>query len=72
MKLLPEHEITEEGVTLAHSEIIQQGLRHVTGVLEEAGQAGEHLHDLQRRQIVGLLHVLHTCAQAFLLCSWRG
>lgn len=44
---VPEREIAEEGVTLAHSEIVQQGLRYITGVLEEAGQAGEHLHNLQ-------------------------
>ena len=44
---VPEHEIAEEGVTLAHSEIVQQGLRHVAGVFEETGQAGEHLHNFQ-------------------------
>lgn len=45
-EVVPEHKIAEEGVTLAHSEIVQQGLWHVTGVLEKAGETGEHLHNL--------------------------
>lgn len=65
----PEHEVAEEGVTLAHPEVVQQRLRHVAGVFEEAGEAGEHLHDLQRGEVVGLLHVLDTCGQTFLLCE---
>lgn len=65
----PEHEVTEESVTLAHPEIIQQGLRHAAGVFEEAGEASEHLNDLQRGQIIRLLHVLNTCGQTFLL--WK-
>lgn len=71
-EVVPEHEIAEEGVTLAHPEVVEQGLGHVAGVLEEAGEHGEHLHNLQRRQILRLLHVLHTCAQAFLLCGRRA
>lgn len=70
-EMVPEHEIAEEGVALAHSEVVQQGLRHVAGVLEEAGEAGKHLHDLQRRQIVRLLHVLNARAQTFFLCRRR-
>lgn len=68
---VPEHEVAEEGVTLTHSEIVQQGLWHITGVLEEARQASKHLHDLKWWQIIGLLHVLNTCGEAFLLCRRR-
>lgn len=68
VKIAPEHEVTEEGVTLAHSKIIQQRLRHVTGVFEEAGQAGKHVHNLKWGQIIRLLHVLNARCQAFLLC----
>lgn len=65
---VPEHEVAEEGVTLAHSEIVQQGLRDVAGVFEETREPGEHLDDLQRGEVVRLLHVLNTRRQAFLLC----
>lgn len=68
VKSLPEHEVTEEGVTLAHSEIIQQGLWHVTGVFEEAGQASKHVHNLKGWQVIGLLHVLNARSQTLLLC----
>lgn len=68
---VPEHEVAQEVVTLAHAEVIQQRLRHVAGVLEEAGQAGKHVHDLQRGEIVRLLHVLHAGGQAFLLCGHK-
>lgn len=67
----PEHEVAEEGVALTHSEVVQQRLRHVAGVFEEAGEAGEHLHDLQRRKVVRLLHVLDTGGQTLLLCGVR-
>lgn len=67
-QIVPEHEVTEEGVTLAHSEIVQQGLWHVTGVFEETGQASKHVHYLKWWQIIRLLHVLNACSQAFLLC----
>lgn len=68
---IPEHEVAQEVVTLAHAEVVQQRLRHVAGVLEEAGQAGKHVHDLQRGEIVRLLHVLHAGGQAFLLCGHK-
>ena len=66
---VPEHEVGEEGVALAHPEIVQQRLRHVAGVLEEAGEASEHLDDLQRGEVVRLLHVLNARGQAFLFCG---
>lgn len=66
-KELPDHKIYEEGVALTHAEVIQQYLRDITGVLQETGEPSKHLHNLQRREVIWLLHVLDARRQALFL-----
>jgi hypothetical protein len=51
-RFVPEHEVTEEGVALAHSKIIQKGLGKVARVFQEAGKACKHLYNLQGGKVV--------------------
>ena len=52
VSFVPEHEVTEEGVALAHSKVVQKGLGEMTGIFQEAGEACKHLYNLQGGQVV--------------------
>lgn len=66
---LPEQEVTEEIISLPYPEVIQESLGDAAGVFEEAREPCEHFNNLQGRQVVRLLHVLHTRRQTFFFCK---
>ena len=68
-----QQELGQEDVTLARPEVVQQGLRHGGGVLEEAEDRDEHLNDLERRDIAAssFLHVLDAEGDAAFVVKIR-
>ena len=63
-----EQEVREEDVAVAGPEVIQEHLRHLTGVLQEAEDSDKHLHQLNGGELLYTLHVVYTQIDTPLTC----
>ena len=61
MKQAPEQKFGDVDVSVGAAKVVEDHLRHLGGVFEEAEQSHQHLHLLNGRQVIRrLLYVLQT------------